>query len=540
MLVFFYFFLCVVLSGTTISLDVDVVIVGGGTAGCVLAARLCTRLPSFKIALLERSLPRDPHSEFLVRAPRNAFDAWISPEVVEKFKSKPNLGLNNRSVEIITGNTIGGSSAVNAMQYTIPAGGVIKDWGITGLDRRMANRYYRKAFRTLRVAQQNDGRQQVYANDVVEAATRAGFFNISSPFRRRPRKTVSKTLTSIDEKGQRIDSYTAYLLPAIQGPCKHNLRLIQGATVSKILLDEDGQTAVGVQYLHTNEGNNSPTTSIRASKEVILASGAIGSPKLLQLSGIGPAKTLSKSGIRTIVDLPVGMKIMGHATAIYISAFSGVPVEPANDPSLVKENMRRQFENGNGGVFGTGIIAVSYEDKRAGYGAAFMVDSVGGEGLGFSGLFSICFGNAISNGNLHLKDANPFSSPDIQLNLLGDNLDVKNLLKCIRAYKNVHHQLDERFNAKVVAPEGNTLNEGALRQTAGAGFHYVGTCAVGSVVDGTLHVKGVKKLRVVDSSILNTLPTSAGLASSIFMVSEYASEMIVRKYSSQNSNKDSR
>lgn len=198
---------------------------------------------------------------------------------------------------------------------------------------------------------------------------------------------------------------------------------------------------------------------------------------------------------------------------------------------LVTPNARRQFEAGKGGVFAKGITAASYVDRGFGYGAASLVNLV--SATGFSGLLSICFGDSKSFGYLRLKDSNPYSSPDVQLNLLGDVVDLKKLLKFVRAYENVHKLLSPRFNAMDLNPNGTELNTALLRRTAESGFHYVGGCAVGNVVSNTLKVNGVKQLRVVDASILNALPNSAGTAASVFMISEYASEMIARKYLSK-------
>lgn len=124
----------------------DFIIVGGGTAGCVIAARLCDALPSAKIVLLERGLERNEEADFLVRAPRNTIASSVSPLLSELFESNPDPGLLSRKNFVATGNTLGGSSSINGMQWSIPIGDAVDRFGILGLSTKVAQTFYRRAY----------------------------------------------------------------------------------------------------------------------------------------------------------------------------------------------------------------------------------------------------------------------------------------------------------------------------------------------------------------------------------------------------------
>jgi GMC oxidoreductase len=125
--------LCAV-AALPVALGADYVIVGGGTAGCTLAARLCAALPNAQITLLERGAPRTPAQDLLVSEPKNAFYAWNDPGITETIRSAPNSGLIGRTVSVLIGNTLGGTSAINGAQWTRPEAAVPASWGVKGPD----------------------------------------------------------------------------------------------------------------------------------------------------------------------------------------------------------------------------------------------------------------------------------------------------------------------------------------------------------------------------------------------------------------------
>ena len=288
----------------------DYVVVGGGTAGCALVARLCTQLPHRTFALLERGMPRDGTDEHLVRSVWQTWTAWATPSVTESWLSAPNPGLLNNSVPVLSGNTLGGSSSINAAQWTRPAGSVPASWGVDGLTAEVADRMFARSRAQLRVDVPPLELQQTYTREILAAAAATGIMELDDPAGASQDSIWANRLYS-DPGGRRRDSFTAYLSPLLGpgGACADNVRLIQGATVSKVVTR--GSRAVAVEYLATGDrdaaaGERASARTIAARREVISSAGPYHSPKLLQLSGIGPAALLKERGVPLVADLPVG------------------------------------------------------------------------------------------------------------------------------------------------------------------------------------------------------------------------------------------
>lgn len=511
----------------------DFVIVGAGTAGCVLAANLCSWLPAARITLLERGLPRDAEAEFLVRAPRNNLRAFSSPTLAEIFPSLPEPGLLNRSTFIITGNTLGGSSAINGMQFLTPIRKSIKDWAIRGLRFSTASRLYDIVRRRVGFAPPPPAFEQVYLDEYIRGAESAGFPELQNPFSGRVVDGVWSNYVAVDSKGRRRDSCTAYLQPALAGRCRTNLRVLQAATVSKIKLVSTSRSghlrATGIEYVHTMDRNRTRVRTLAASKEVIVAAGPYGSPKLLQLSGIGPKDVLAEAGIAPVLELPVGQRVQGRAVTAISSLYTRVPIEPANVEQNLNASARLQFERGEGGVYAKTIVATNTAVGIAGYGG---MRTIGEEdfGLGAPVIETACRYNPMSFGFLKVRDADPFRSPDVQTNVLTRKVELDRILRCLRRSSRIHNSIDESLGVVDVTPTGAGLNESFVRSTARSAWHFVGGCAVGSVVDDTLKVKGVTGLRVIDASVLRRIPLSAGPMASVYMVAEYASRKLAKEY----------
>ena len=507
----------------------DFVVVGAGTAGCAIAARICTNLPSAKLILLERSPPRTPDLEFLVRAPRLFLDVWSNGDLSEIFSSLPSDGINGRSSLIVTGATWGGSSAINGMQWTVPLSDSIEKWRILGLSPSVADIFYRKAYRAVGFAQQPSELRQKYANLYVEASERAAFRNKFSPFDTKLRHDVWQLSVAASKTGRRIDSCTAYLDPVRNTACARNLIVKEDATVTRVLLSDDPTPqAVGVEYEKTSEPNTRVKSVIKVRKEVILSAGPFSSPKLLQLSGIGPAAHLRSVSVEPKVDLPVGAKTQGRSFTILRGRYTGVELERSNNSTLLNSSEERErFEAGKASLLGsTGYLTHSVISDDVYVTAATGLVS---ENWDVPELQSICIVNPTSFGELLIKDSSAFTPPVVNVNVLGEQEEVRRLQRCMLRMQNVHDEFPASFNLSTTSP-GEKVSEEWVRENAQYGMHFVGGCGVGTVVGGNLNVVGTSGLRVVDASVFNSMPTSAGPLSSTYMIGEYASARIIEKW----------
>lgn len=507
----------------------DFVVVGGGTAGCVLAARLCSALPKAKIVLLERGQKRDAVSEFTVRSPRFAFEASLDRNVAEVWETLPEKGLLGRRTGISTGNTLGGSSSINGMQWSVPLEGTVKGWHIEGLSETVARKYFRRAFRKVGFSQPPRPLRQIYADDYVKASTKLGFKNEFDPFDQTERFSVWNHAVAVTRTGRRIDSCTAYVSPVLNGRCKKNLKLVQGVTVTKVLLnDEHRRRAVGVEYVGSDDKKLKKKITISANREVLLAAGPYGSPKVLQLSGIGARKHLEKVGIPVKIDLPVGLQTQGRAANLVVYVYQGAKLEPSNNSTILNSSKtRRRWDQGKVSVLGKHPAAVINIGGRNGYSA--MGSAGDASALDVPIISTLCLNNPTSFGYALIKDSNPFSVPNVQLNLLKKREDFERLKRCMEGAIDIFAHFPPGFRMTPVAPS-HGLNETYIRETAVHGYHFVGGCAVDAVLERNLKVRGVEGLRVIDSSALKTMPISAGPLASTYMVAEYSSDKLARLY----------
>lgn len=506
----------------------DFVIVGGGTAGCVLAARLCESLPKAKIVLLERAPPRDAAADFIVRAPRNAWKAFVSPSVVEIFPSEPNSGLNGRTLDLVTGNTLGGSSAVNGIQWVVPTKGTVESWGIRGLTTRSSGKYYNRAFKKVGFAIPEPSLKHIYVRDYIQAAASRGISESDRPSNGRIDYAIWENRVAVN-KGRRVDSCTAYLSPALKGQCVDNLTLMEGATVTKLVFGNrrNAQRITGVEYVDTSDVRLRNKKILVARKEVILSAGPYGSPKVLQQSGIGPKHLLSKIGIDMKADLPVGSKTQLRPLNIVSALYLTKPIEPSNNATiLASAATRATWESGRGGPLAKAIGAINGRFKRESYfGTAFVFPE--GGGLGSPLIGTGCLPNPASFGFLQITSKNPFAPLKVQANILGKKLDFHRMISCMRRINGVHQSFPLDFGIRNATPLASDLNESYVRESTISGYHFVGGCAVGSVLKPDLRVKRVQGLRVVDASVFRELPSSAGPMASVYMLAEFAASKIV-------------
>ena len=525
-MIFLSFSLLFSLFQLTHSLSADFVIVGGGTAGCVLASRLCAALPKANIILLERGTPRNSYTDFLVQAPRNALDAWNETQVSESFDTLPNPGLYGRTTRFITGNTLGGSSSINGMQWTVPVGQTVSNWRIRGLNSINSQIYYNRAFQQLNPNIPKPAMQQTYTNMYLRAAEKTNIKYLDHPFDMKIKTGIWQNYL-LAKNGRRVDSCTAYLYPVMHTSCAQNLKLVQGVTVTKILTKKKRSKimATGVEYVKSTDKRMKNKMRISATREVILSAGPVGSPKLLQLSGIGPQDVLRRYRIPKVIVTSIGEQTQARPLTLVPILYTNMSVPPENDPRVLSNSYERvKYEKGIASVFNIAIGSVNGILRRLGY---FYSTYVGlpDQGLGLPFFNYGCFTNPVSFGSLKIRSRNPFDSPNIQLNLMGNIFELRRTLSCLRRLSGVTKNLETP-----VIPLIKSIDEAYVRATSGFGFHFVGGCAAGQALAPDLTVRGIKGLRVVDASVIREIPMSAGPLASTYMIAEFVSEKLIKCY----------
>lgn len=520
----------------------DVLLIGGGTAGCALAARLCTARPDLTFLLLERATPPNVTQAFIRDSPRELWTAWSTSYISEIFPTVSDKWTAYQQHYAITGNTLGGSSAINARQFVIPLRGSVERWGIKGLNTNSARTYFTRAFRTVGFAQQRGSLRQRVSREFVMGGKNAGYPQNDDPFDTESLYSTFESRLAISPTGVNINSCDAYLTPAIR-KCE-NLRLKQGITVSKILLKKTGgkgnekrrqsHRAVGVEYLLTSEGKTGKPRRIYARKHVISTAGPYGSPKLLQLSGIGSADELTPVGVRQKVNLPVGQHL--QARPIYgVPVSYGLPLEPINNSTLLSSDNElarwqraRNGEHGHsaekGSVYGMSPTPVNGRDGRNAYLAlitAFPAPLLDQKVVDMS-----CFGNTDSFGYVKIRSSNPFEPPTVAFQVLKHPNDVRRVARCLKSVRKIVRNMPKEHGFKVLPPNDKPLSWDAIRKRTMVAGHIVGGCRVGDVLDDEFRVRNVSGLRVVDSSAMSSIPISSGTLASVYMLAEYGADLI--------------
>lgn len=444
------------------------------------------------------------------------------------FSSLPNPVLNNRSFRVFTGNTLGGTSSINGMQFSIPIRRTVEKWGIEGLTTASSKKFFQRVIDQIGVAVPEGNLRHKYVRNYINAARKAGFSESVDLLDDSNSRSISENRLTVDPNGFRRDSCTAYLSPTIKDKCKTNLRLVQDATVTRILLSKSRpQRAFGVDYVHSNDTQMSYPKRILARKEVIVCAGPFGSPKLLQVSGIGPAHVLRKAGVKVRVALPVGRRCQAKTVTPVDMKYTGAPLEPSMNSTLVNsEEELRKFKSGRGGLLGITPSFATGKDNRNGF--------ISANGHTFPTVFdrnalgAACSNNVRSFGYYQIRDKNPFSTPDVQLALLTNQDDLRRVIKCLKGVKDTFQNFAPLFKSSIENPVGGEITEEWVRRTAVWNGHFVGGCPVGDVLRGDLTVRKMRQLRVVDASSLRRMPLSAGPMGSVYMIAEYMAEVIAR------------
>ncbi|KNZ33139.1 MAG: glucose-methanol-choline oxidoreductase [Methylibium sp. NZG] len=523
----------------------DYLIVGAGSAGCVLAARL-SEDPGVRVCLVEAG---PPDRSVLIHCPAGLALMAQTGHANWAFETVPQPGLNSRRGYQPRGKVLGGSSSINAMIYARGHRADYDHWAAQGnpgwafddvlplFKRAEHNERGGDAFHgssgPLNVMDLRSPNR--FGPIFVQAGVQAGYAE-NRDFNGPQQEGVG--LYQVTHKaGERFSAAKAYLTPSLARP---NLEVITGARTTRILME--GRRAVGVEVRIGNE-----TRRLDARREVLLSAGALQSPQLLMLSGIGPGAHLQSHGIGTVHDLPgVGRHLHDHVDVVqvvnapHLTDLFGLSLTGAWNAVKGIVEWRRHRRGmlttnfAEAGGFIKSDPSEALPDLQLHFVIGKLIDHGRKTVFGHGYSCHVCLLRPLSRGKVELASADPTAAPLIDPNFLAERDDMERM---VRGFKLMRHLLQQPALAghrgtELPASAGAQTDaqiEQFIRERADTIYHPVGTCRMGpgphDVVDAQLRVHGVQSLRVVDASIMPRIVGGNTNAPTI-MIAEKAADMI--------------